>query len=76
MWTRPKFTSLALQENITKARKTVNYEQNDIRYELFYQVRSYNITLIGKLMQEQIIIYNAELGLGYFTVSNGWLQAV
>ena len=29
----------------------------------------------GKLLQEQVIIYSAELGLANFTSSNGWLQA-
>ena len=49
---------------ILKVRKTVSQEVNSKMWDFFCNARSKYIPLIGKLLQEQAIVYSMELNLG------------
>ena len=58
-----------------KVRKTGNEDLNSRIWEWFCEVRSRNIPISGKLIQEKAKWMAAELGMIDFRASNGWLES-
>ena len=64
-----------LKNKYTKLRKTGNEEINDTIWKWFCEVRSRNIPVTGKLIQEKARSVASERQIVDFRASNGWLEA-
>ena len=64
-----------LEKKYAKVRKTGNEDLNFTMFEWFCKVRSRNIPVTGKLIQEKARGLAAECGMRDFKASNGWLDS-
>lgn len=64
-----------LEKKYAKVRKTGNEDLNLTMFEWFCEVRSRNIPITGKLIQEKARGLAVERGMHDFKASNGWLES-
>ena len=63
-----------VERKYVKVRKCVYTDINDKLWDWFWDSRSRNIPLSGKMIHEKAIILSQELGHNDFMASNGWLD--